>query len=146
MKTNPKTLLKRVLVYTVIGITVVIGSILLYRYANRPAQVWTAEAFEGRNPDTVSVKGQGQKYWQATGADQGFYITDISIPEGATKKYCVSGGVGTDTAQFTFNNVEFEEKNGFFTVCTSVTLGDKRQVSFNMVNGELQVYQVDRKR
>lgn len=149
MKSTNKQNIKKYVKIVVIGIVAVGASVMLYRYLNRPAQIWGPDTFENRNPDKVAVKGQGQKYWQATSKGHGFYVTDVSIEPGATKTYCVSGGAGGTsdaTAEFNFGGQDFSVKNGFFAKCAKVTVNDKRQISFSMVNGELQVYQVDRKR
>lgn len=146
MKTTTKQTIKKILKVCLVVIAVAAVSIVSYRYFNRPVQVWNADAFEGRNPDKVDVKGQGQKYWQATAGGQGFYITDVSIDPGTTKTYCVSGGAGSDQVQFSFGGQSFSAKNGFFTKCVKTTPNDKQQVSFNVESGELQVYRVDRKR
>lgn len=146
MRTTSKQTIKKVLTISLATLAVVALSVVTYRYLNRPVLTWNADTFEGRNPDKVAVKGQGQKYWQATGSGQGFYITDVSIDPGATKTYCVGGAAGSDQVQFNFAGQSFTAKNGFFTKCAKATPNDKHQVSFNVESGELQVYRVDRKR
>lgn len=146
MKTTTKQTIKKILKISLVVAAVAGVSIVTYRYINRPVQTWNADAFEGRNPDKIGTKGQGQKYWQATGGGQGFYITDVSIDPGTVKTYCVSGGGGTDQAQLTFAGQSFAIKNGFFTKCVKTTPNDKHQVSLSVESGELQVYRVDRKR
>lgn len=149
MKTTTSQTIKKVIKIGLIVSASLAVLIIGYRYYNRPVQTWNADAFEGRNPDKIAVKGQGQKYWQASEPGQGFYITDVTVDAGATKTYCVSGAVGGDagsTADFTFGGQSTTAKNGFFTSCAAINVGDKRQVSFAVVRGELQVYRVDRKR
>lgn len=146
MATSKKQTVKKVVLSILAVLAVVILSVTAYRYWNRPVQTWTAENFEGRNPDTIQTKNQGQKFWGANQAGNGFYVTDEAVTPGDNKTYCVTGGAGTDTATFTLGNSSATVKNGFFTHCASLTVNDKHQLNFTLTDGSVQVYSVDRKR
>lgn len=146
MKATTKQATKKVLKISLIVLAVLAVSVIGYRYYNKPVQTWNADVFEGRNPDKVEAKSQGQKYWSAEKSGDGFYITDETVAAGDKKVYCVSGGVTSDSATFTLGDSAGSEKNGYFTHCASLTVNDKRQLSFTLNDGTLQVYRVDRKR
>ena len=146
MTTATKQKFKKVLKIGLIVIGVLTVTILGYRYYNRPVQTWNADVFEGRNPDMVESKSQGQKFWTAKEAGNGFYITDETVSAGDKKVYCVSGGVTSESATFTLGDSTGSADNGYFTHCASLTVNDKRQLSFSLTDGEIQVYRVDRKR
>lgn len=146
MKTTTKQTLIKVIKITAaviaLGAVVVVG----YRYYNRPVQTWNPDSFEGRNPDKIEVKSNGQRYWASQNTGNGFYITDETVASGDKKVYCVSGGVTSDNATFTLGDSTGSAKNGYFTHCASLTVNEKRQLSFTVTDGTLQVYRVDRKR
>ncbi len=149
MVTANKQKVVSVLKISAIALGVLAVIVVGYRYYNRPVQTWNADLFEGKNPDKIATKGQGQKYWQASQQGQGFYVTDNSVAAGDLKTYCVSGAIGGvkgATAQFEFGGQSFNAKNGFFTRCADVTVQANRQIKFEVNDGELQVYRVDRKR
>lgn len=146
MKVTTKQTIKQVLKVGLIAAAVLAVAIIGYRYYNRPVQTWNADVFEGRNPDKIEVKSQGQKYWAGEQAGNGFYITDETVTAGDKKVYCVSGGVTSDNAAFTLGDSSGSAKNGYFTHCASLTVNDKRQLNFALTDGTLQVFRVDRKR
>lgn len=146
MKAATKQTVKRTLKAVIVAIAVVAVTVAGYRYYNKPVQVWNATDFEARIPDRLEVKGQGQKYWLGQTKDDGFYITDATVQSGDKKVYCVSGGVTSDTAVMRLGDSTAVKKNGYFTHCARLTVNDKRQLTFSLVDGNLQVYRVDRKR
>jgi len=146
MKATTKHTVKKMLKISCLALAVLVLAILGYRYYNRPVQTWNPDVFEGRNPDKIENKSNGQRYWVGENADDGFYITDETVSSGDKKVYCVSGGVTSDSATFTLGDSSSSAKNGYFTYCASQTVNDKRQLTFTVNSGQLQVYRVDRKR
>jgi hypothetical protein len=146
MKTTTKQMLKKVLKISAVVIAVVAVGVIGYRYYNRPVQTWNPDVFEGRNPDKIESKDNGQRYWVGENEGDGFYITDETVSSGDKKVYCVSGGVTSDNASFTLGDSTDSGKNGYFTHCASQTVNDKRQLTFTVTSGQVQIYRVDRKR
>lgn len=146
MKTTTKQTLKRILKISAVVIAVVAVGVIGYRYYNRPVQTWNPDVFEGRNPDKIESKDNGQRYWVGEEDGNGFYITDETVSSGDKKVYCVSGGVTSDNASFTLGDSTASAKNGYFTHCASQTVNDKRQLTFTVDSGQVQVFRVDRKR
>lgn len=146
MKVTTKQTIKKVLKVTLVAVAVLAVAIVGYRYYNRPVQTWNADVFEGRNPDKIATKSQGQKYWAGQNAGDGFYITDVTVSSGDKKVYCISGGVTSDAATFTLGDSTGSAKNGYFTHCAALTVNDKRQLNFALTDGQIQVFRVDRKR
>lgn len=146
MKTTTKQTIKRVLKVSAVVVAVMGVVVIGYRYYNRPVQTWNATDFEGRTPDKIEAKSQGQKYWVGETAGNGFYITDETVNAGDKKVYCVSGGVTSQNGSFTLGDSAGSAKNGYFTHCASLTVNEKRQLSFSVTDGQIQVYRVDRKR
>lgn len=146
MKINTKQTSKKVLKISLLAVAVLAIAVVGYRYYNRPVQTWTAEVFEGRNPDKLETKNRGVQYWTGSNEGDGFYITDVSISAGEQKVYCVNGGVATDKATFVLGSSSFTVDNGFFTRCAAQTVNDKHQLSFGVTDGGVQVYRIDRKR
>ncbi len=146
MKTTTKQTLKRILKISAVVIAVGAVGVIGYRYYNRPVQTWNPDVFEGRNPDKIESKDNGQRYWVGEEEGNGFYITDETVSSGDKKVYCVSGGVTSDNATFTLGDSTASAKNGYFTHCASQTVNDKRQLTFTVNSGQLQVFRVDRKR
>lgn len=146
MKASTKQTLKKVLKVTGVVIAIVAVSVVGYRYYNRPVQTWNPDVFEGRNPDKIENKSNGQRYWVGESAENGFYITDETVSSGDKKVYCVSGGVTSENATFRLGDSNASAKNGYFTHCASQTVNDKRQLTFTVTSGQLQIYRVDRKR
>ena len=137
---------KRILKIAIVIIAVAALAVVGYRYLTRPVQTWTPSSFEGRNPDKVAAKDNGQRYWVGENVGNGFYVTDETVTSGDKKTYCVNGGVTSDNASFTLGDASFEAKNGYFTKCASQTVNDKRQLTFTVTSGQVQIYRVDRKR
>lgn len=144
--TSKKQSVKKVLKIVLIGFAVLIAAVTAYRYYNRPVQTWQADAFEGRNPDKVATKGQGQRYWSASTAGNGFYITDEKVAAGEQNTYCVSGAVGGDSASFTLGDASITAKNGYYSECVEAAVNDKQQLNFAVTEGSVQVFSVARKR
>ncbi len=130
-----------------LGAVALIALVLIgYRYYNQPVQSWNANDFEGRKPDVVQEKGQGQKYWTGGTIGNGFYVTNTSVSPNSPKTYCVNGGVTSPSAQFILGGVALEADNGYFTRCTSVSVNDQQQLNFSVKSGTVQIYSIDRKR
>lgn len=146
MKATTKQTTKKTLKIVLIAVAVIAAGVVGYRYYNRPVQTWNADVFEGRNPDKIETKGQGQKYWTGNAKGDGFYITDEVMSSSDSKVYCVSGAVATDAASFTLGDSTSTDDNGFFTHCAKLSVNDKHQLNFSVESGGVQVYRVDRKR
>lgn len=146
MKATTKQTIKKVLKIGAVLVAVVAIGAIGYRYYNRPVQTWNPDVFEGRSPDKIENKSNGQRYWVGDNKGDGFYITDETVSSGDKKVYCVSGGVTSDNASFTLGDSSASAKNGYFTHCASQTVNDKRQLTFTVTSGQLQIYRVDRKR
>lgn len=146
MKATTKQTTKKTLKIVLIALAVIVVGIVGYRYYNRPVQTWNADAFEGRNPDKIETKSQGERYWAGTAKGDGFYITDEAMSSSDSKVYCVSGGVTTDNASFTLGDSAGSGENGYFTHCAKLSVNDKHQLTFSVNSGGVQVYRIDRKR
>lgn len=143
-RTSPR--FEKVLKISLLVLAVAVLGLLAYRYYHKPVQTWAPDTFEGRNPDKVETKNQGQQYWRAEAPGNGFYVTDETVSSGDKKVYCVSGAVATSAATFSLGDSTASVKNGFFTHCASLTVNDKRQLNFTLTDGGLQIYRIERKR
>lgn len=137
---------RRILKIILVGAAVVILSVLGYRYYNRPLQSWQAQDFEGRNPNHVAVKAQGQTFWTGKNQGEGFYITDSNVAVGSVQRYCLSGGVTSETLQYHLGGQQASAANGFFTSCFRLKVDDRKRITFSIDSGSAQIYRIERKR